>query len=240
MKKEEFNNKFKRKISILIIDDSKGKQFNGINTTYVEELKKELDFKPFKFDLKIIAKDYYTTFDAIQEINSLKNKLNIKNPDFLIINLGINDCSPRLLTKKWCDRLMMLPKPIAFFIRKYIIRKYKPFWFNLFGSRLIVSADEFKSNIELLCNTLKPKKVILMNIAPANNKLESKLPSINKNINEFNLNMSLLAKEKDYIVLNIYKLIDNNGREKSTIDGVHYFEETCKTIAEKLKELIVN
>lgn len=227
------------KKKILIIDDSKGKAFKGISTIYIDELRRIIkNDKKDDIDIDIIAKDYHTTIDAVKEAKAIKEKQDQNAYDVVIINLGINDCSPRLLNKFWREKLMMLPQKISFLIRVYILRKYRKILFKIFGSRLLVTEKEFVSNIKQINRIIKPKKMIVMNICRTNKELERKLPGVNENIAKFNKMISTIDKKDNITVLDTDTITRKIGTEKATIDGVHYMEDTCRIIAEKLSIMI--
>ena len=222
------------KLNILIIDDSKAREFEGIKTTYVKELKKKLNEYDGEIDITILGKTYYTSCDAIIDIN--KPKISEKDYDIVIINLGINDCSPRLLNITYRNLLMKLPKHLGFIIRKFILRKYRKTLFKIFGKRLLVTPEEYEDNLIKIIKLLTIKKVILMTISPINAKLENKLPGISINILEFNNRLKKIDKVE---LFDCHKLISKIGPEKALIDGVHYYEDTCEKIAYNLNQIIL-
>lgn len=226
----------RRTYNILIIDDSKAKNFKGIETTYVDELKKKIgEVKDMKFNVELIGGEYYTTLQAVKDAEKIKEK----GFDYVIINLGVNDCSPRFLNESWSKRIKRLPQPVASFIRIRILRRFKKTFFFLFGSRLLLSEEDFKSNIIKIIDIFKDKKIILMNICPANQELENRLPGISYNILAFNRKLGEISKTREIILFDIFNLIQNLNPEKALIDGVHYKENTCEAIACELYKIIL-
>jgi len=223
--------------NILIIDDSKAREFKGIGTTYVEEFKKKIGkVKDIKFNVKLIGGEYYTTLEAVKDVEKIKEK----EFDYVIINLGINDCSPRLLNKAWRKRLASLPQPIASFIRIRILRRFRKTFFFLFGKRLLLSEEDYKDNIIKIIDIFKKRQIILMNICPTNQALENKLQGISYNILAFNRKLGEISKTKNTILFDVFNLIQDLNPENALIDGVHYKEDTCEMIACELHKIILN
>ena len=127
---------------------------------------------------------------TIKDIRNQVNYYAILNPEIVIIQCGIVDCTPRAfgriemeLIKKL--RLFRLTKPFVKFLRKYRAHKY-------------VSLKKFEQSLLALKTYLNPDIFFALSILPSCEDYEKKAPGITKSIEEYN---SILKKHTTYVDL---------------------------------------
>lgn len=130
---------------------------------------------------------------TIEDLYNQAAYLNSFNPDFVIIQSGIVDCTPRALTKTESHILnkykitqkiltLILKEKTTKFLRKHRRCKYTS----------IVKFLEYAKMFKL---TFNESKVIFVGIMPASSNYEKKVPGVTKSINLYNKKLSEIFKE---------------------------------------------
>jgi len=185
----------------------------------------------------IIKKEYLDEY-----INSF-----VEN-DFIIIHVGIVDCSPRLMNKiekKIIQCLISIPI-ISIFIKTYIkIKSKNRFLFTKIFKKSEVSIDEFKLNMNKFVDIITEvnknlKQVIIINIASPNNYIKSRSAYIEQNIQEYNSILKQIAdknKNKNISIIDIYSYSKINN-EVLLDDGQHINKKGHDFIFNEIKKII--
>lgn len=155
------------------------------------------------------------------------------NPDVVIVYLGIVDCAPRLFTKNESRVLSLLSSGIRHTIIKIFSRHRR--YITKFRRLTYVRKEEFQKNLDKLVVLLKQKKaeIIIINISNTNRGNEKRSHNFKKNIDEYNLVISKIAKSRRLVLLNM-----NNISNMLLDDGVHINKKAHAYIFEKITEYI--
>jgi acyl-CoA thioesterase I len=145
--------------------------------------------------------------------------LEFYNPDYVIIQLGIVDCSPRYisinsLTFKIINNLPMFIQNLFYkFKKKFSIRKLKYAY---------VSLGDYRSNFTNYLNRAKETntKVILCAIAPVEKSFVEKSPEIQKAIELYNGILKELSNSFDNV--DYFDPYSIEFGETSLIDELHF------------------
>jgi lysophospholipase L1-like esterase len=103
------------------------------------------------------------------------------NPDVVIIQVGIVDCSPRFLTKTEQEVIKKIPV-----LGKELIRLMNKRWIRRTRSLTYTRIQLFKNNIQSMIQYFKNSRCIVIGILPSNSQYEHQLPGATKNINLYN------------------------------------------------------
>lgn len=156
-------------------------------------------------------------------------------PNIVIIQIGITDCSPRYLNKnKLFTKILnrspqIIQNTIYSFLKKYSSRKPK---------YSDVSPDKFRENLEtyiqraFLLNTT----IIALSISPVTSLFQQKSPHINNNINHYNALMKDLENRHENF--KVISPLANLNFNEIAVDELHYNEVGHHIIFETLKDLI--
>lgn len=169
--------------------------------------------------------DFIWNFQRSQTTRILKSKdsLEYYSPDFIIIQLGIVDCAPRLINRNgmFYKFLIRFPKNIQNIIWK-IIKKIKRR-----DRRIVdVSKDEFQRNIIDFfsrCKSIGVRKVFYILICSPSDKVIDKSPDFNLNIKEYNNIIEEVTKRFGDLVECINPLDEKAKNEYNDlyVDGYH-------------------
>ncbi|MFT6842472.1 MAG: hypothetical protein ACJASR_001239 [Psychroserpens sp.] len=117
--------------------------------------------------------------------NDLKKSMNyysydLIEYDYVVIQAGIVDCSPRFVRKIEKEVLIRVPfgKALLTLLNKKKIRKIRKITY--------VNIKAFEKNIQQLVSFFKPEKTRWITIVPAQSEYELKLSGVSKNINIYN------------------------------------------------------
>ena len=163
--------------------------------------------------------------------------------DILIIHAGVCDCAPRPVPKKVRKLISLMPS----LFRKKIIS----FLHNNRKTLLKTGFVFYNSNIQLFEKTLniwlqdaltKFKMILVLNIAPTNESIESHSPGFKKSITAFNNSIFAVVKkiQNDKVVMiDIFRLFSDTSIEIDDVilkeDGHHLTSLGNKMIFEKLQ-----
>lgn len=214
---------------ILIVGDSTALPREEVNycNTWVYLLKKELT----NYTIENVSKWGETTNSLIG-----REKLEWYNPNIIILQLGICDCAPRLLTKLERKILSYLPpKTVAVYVS--IIKTIRKKSID----RATVDSDAFMENINRYISRaekLNVEKIIIIGILNSGKKYQMKNPSIQNSIDIYN-NILLECTNKSNIITFLEMNLPENEVDEITIeDGFHYNDKGHKLIYEKIKGIL--
>jgi len=139
-------------------------------------------------------------------------------PDTVIIQLGIVDCAPRLLRRFEKKILFYLPKILSIWYVDLVkvIRKRDI-------NRTDVPIEKFQKNFENYldrANSIKTKKVIIIEIAYPDDRMVKKNQGIIYNIEQYNAFINTLQKKYPFVKV-VSPLDARNHNESIYEDGYH-------------------
>lgn len=219
---------------VIIFSDSLGRPRPDLSVTdrtvYSDVYGKKLEqLLGAEYDVEIC---YVESLDTDDGIFWAERMVAFREPDIVVFQIGINDCAPRIFSKKssciilkpWFRKLThdFFLRVIGFF-RPHITRCMK---------KVYVHVNKYKTNYEKMMVDIRKYSPHCMfyciSIAKGDNYYVSKSPDINKNISEYNLVLKKLFLE-NYIDVNALKV------DKLHIsDGVHLTKEAHTKLAEEI------
>lgn len=130
--------------------------------------------------------------------------------DFVIIQSGIVDCTPRFAGKNELKIIKSIP-----FLGKYLLQALNKQWIRNLRHITYVKPSKFKKNMQQFINLFPTSTVLFLSILPANSEYEKKVGGISKRIEQYN---SILQETG--------RAIDLNGIESSGImSDFHHLNE---------------
>lgn len=167
-----------------------------------------------------------------------KNSLEWYNPEIVIIQLGIVDCAPRLLSNFERKILSALPSRVG---KGYsIINK-------LFRKRSLkkayISANQFKKNIENFISraeNIDVRKIFFISILDSGEKYANKNPKAQEAIDMYNNILINCIEKSDICEFVKIKDINEKVDEHTLKDGFHYNDIGHGLVCLALKERIEN
>jgi hypothetical protein len=170
-------------------------------------------------------------------IQNLYDDIEASDSKVIIIQIGIVDCSPRIISR--LERLVLnnvLPKTIAgFYIR---IKSNNRYFFTKYFPMTYVSPVRFENSYKMLLssalNLSGIVKVILINIADTNRRNKIRSFGFDKRIVEYNKIITNLAQGNTKIeVIDLYTITKDNP-ELLLSDGIHIDLKAHEIIAKEL------
>lgn len=161
--------------------------------TWVYPVKKH--FEGQGYDVFCIT---YNGLHAGELLSLAETKLTLYHADIAILQCGLVDCAPRVMTERemLVVRLLHIQKPVKFLAHKYHAALSK--WRNI----SLYTVEQFDERIAKTVRILKSGKkciVVQVPIAPACNGYLAKSPLIATNIKKFN---AVLEKNSDSYLKN--------------------------------------
>lgn len=217
------------KRQILIVGDSTALPREEVNYchTWTCLLKKHLT----NYMIENVSKWGETTNSLIG-----REKLEWYNPNIIILQLGICDCAPRLLTKLERKIFSYLPKKTVE-VYVSIIKKIR----KRSTDRATVDSDTFMKNIESYISRaekLNVEKIVVIGILRSGKKYQKKNPSIQISIDIYNNILKECVKKSKISTFLEMDLPENKVDEITIEDGFHYNEKGHKLIYEKIKKFL--
>ena len=182
--------------------------------------------------------------------NTTKNQINPQNiyddiittnSKYFIIQIGIVDCSPRIISMKekvilryfFSEKIQNIYIGFKSKYRRFITRNFP---------KTYVSLDDFNDNFELLIQTILKqtdvKKIALINIADTNNGNKYRSYGFENNIINYNQVISTLQKKfKSKVeLIDLFSLSKNNNIILD--DGIHITREAHIIIANEIEKVL--
>lgn len=220
---------------------------DSLSMVRVEEGISIRDTYPFRLN-ELLGNDFYVvnrskrgnTSVVQSSTQNLYDDIETSESKVIIIQIGICDCSPRIISK--FERVVLnyaLPK---LFAKRYIKIKSKyRYLFTKYFPMTYVSLVRFETSYEkILASALKLHgivKVVVINIADTNSNNKLRSFNFDKNIVKYNSIISKLVVGKSNVyLLDLYNLTKDNP-ELLLTDGIHINLKAHEIIA---SELVVN
>lgn len=198
-----------------------------------------------------IKKDYLV-LNKSKRGNTITNQISIQNiyddvittnSEYFIIQIGIVDCAPRIISMKEKVILRYLFSEKIQNIYIGFKSKYRRFITRNFP-KTYVSLDVFKDNyihlIEIILKQSNVKKIVVINIADTNLKNKNRSFGFENNIISYNQVISKLQKKYKSKV----ELIDlfSISKNKNIIldDGIHIKPDAHIVLANEIKKVLFN
>ena len=199
-----------------------------------------------------IKKDYLV-LNKSKRGNTITNQISIQNiyddvistnSEYFIIQIGIVDCAPRIISMKEKVILRYLFSEKIQNIYIGFKSKYRRFITKYFP-KTYVSLDAFKDNyihlIEAILKQSNVKKIVVINIADTNLKNKNKSFGFENNIINYNKiikHLSLLYPDKINII-DLYSLSNLND-DILLNDGIHISKYAHVILANEIEKLILD
>ena len=183
-----------------------------------EENITEKDLYSYKIQLKM-HKELYVVSKAIQNNSSIRENSyesdiyhqRASDCSFLILGLGIVDCSPRLFSKNVKELLNYLTKvPIVKRFAHLYIRfksKYR-IYFTKKDRITETSIIEYQKNINLIIDNIKKynkiEHIFITNIASPGKALIDKSFGIHNNIKKYNKVLEHISQKENISIIDVY------------------------------------
>lgn len=146
--------------------------------------------------------------------------------DILIVQIGIVDCAPRLLTRFENRVISKLPS----FLSKRIISNFKRKRVQDI-SRVYITPQKFKENLLGLFDKFKQTRLFYIEILPASEKFLASNPRVSESINQYNLIIESCAANFDNIHLIKF---DNYNIDQYTLDDGYHLNAEGHALVSKL------
>ena len=221
---------------------------DSLSMARVEEGISIRDTYPFQLN-ELLGKDFYVvnrskrgnTSVVQSSTQNLYDDIETSESKVIIIQIGICDCSPRIISKY--ERVVLkyvLPKTIA---RIYIKVKSKyRYFFTKYLPMTYVSRALFEQCYEkILSSSLKLDgivKVIVINIADTNLKNKNRSFNFAKNILKYNSIILKLVESKNNIYLYDLHTKTKDRPELLLSDGIHIGSNSHEIISKDLAKCI--
>ncbi|MBS7528096.1 SGNH/GDSL hydrolase family protein [Fusibacter paucivorans] len=190
-----------------------------------------------------VAKDYmqdseffYSTkngFDTDALISMLQKEFVLYKPDIIILQVGIVDCAPRVLSKRELSivsHLGIISKILSKTIKKYYSK------LSIVRDISYVDINRFENNLNRFCSQFNNSKIFAVAIAKPSRKYREKSPLISDRYSKYN---EVLRKVFGNNLIDPYSLMDNEELERIYIsDGYHLNAYGHKVVAKKATEYL--
>ncbi|MDC1317697.1 SGNH/GDSL hydrolase family protein [Flavobacteriaceae bacterium] len=204
----------------------------------------------YSYLLSEYLKKDYLVLNKSKRGNTTKNQINPQNiyddiittnSNFFIIQIGIVDCSPRIITMKEKVILRYLFSEKIQNIYIGFKSKYRRFITRNFP-KTYVSLDNFNDNYKLLIQTILKqtavKKIVLINISDTNNINKYRSYGFENNIISYNQVISKLQKKfKSKVeLIDLFSISKNNNIILD--DGIHISPDAHIVLANEIKKVL--
>lgn len=187
------------------------------------------------------AKDkefFYSTkngFDTEALILMLQKEFLLYRPDIIILQVGIVDCAPRVLSKRELSIVSHLG-----FISKFLNKIIKKYYSKLSTIRNIsyVDIDQFEHNLNKFCSQFNNTRIFAVAIAKPSIKYREKSPLIIERYSKYN---EVLRKIFGNNFIDPYIMMTKEELERIYIsDGYHLNTYGHKIVAKIVGRYLVN
>jgi acyl-CoA thioesterase I len=209
----------------------------SIKKTYAYQIQKEL--KQSYYTLNFSKRGNTTTLQTKEQY--LYDEVFCANSNVVIVQLGIVDCCPRIISLKEAKFIKyILPNRLKN-IYINIKSKYRQ-QFTKYFPKVYVSKKTFESNYRLLISKILKgdniEKVILINIAKTNDRNKSRSYGFERNIAEYNDVIKKLSKSSKIISLIDINTVSQNNSSFLLKDGIHINLEMHGILKDKIRKII--
>lgn len=161
-----------------------------------------------------------------------------EDPEIIILNYGVNECAPRLLSKKiwyYLNNPGNKNNTIIRFINRFFYH-ISPRMIKILKLNGWVKIDDFEINLKEKIGLIEKETksdIILLGIGITNHRVESRLPGINKLIQQYNNAMSNISS-----MSNRCFYLDLSNLTDYMPDGIHFDFIGHQTVAKKIYNII--
>lgn len=157
-------------------------------------------------------------------------------PDVVIFNYGVNECMPRLLPH-WLWRLLnrhdSKRRPLLYYINRLLVW-IAPHSIRLFRRKGWVTPDQYREALTKRIDIVHKEtqaNVLVLNIGPTSDRVESLLPGANAAIRRFNEVLTQVASDCNGTLIDVYGLVSARGVDSIQPDGIHFNAEGHRLVA---------
>ena len=165
---------------ILIISDSLGLPRVDPSIVYDFECWTHKLDSAIKNPTIVYAHKGLTTDDIVRQLAGV---LQAYTPDIVIMQVGIVDAAPRILSRRQLRVLSSIP--LISNLTRYLIRKLRQHILKRI-KKTYVSIGQFEENLKIIASYYGFENLFLIPIFPASDAYEEHSPSIKANINAYN------------------------------------------------------
>ncbi|WP_135303633.1 SGNH/GDSL hydrolase family protein [Haloarcula amylovorans] len=143
-------------------------------------------------------------------------KLELYSPDYVVLQIGIVDCAPRLLSKNEKSLLTSVPFEFVSRASSYAIKQLR----DRSRQRTYVSKTEFEANLRDYLERAEDVDVdqlVVLKILTAGEKYIEKNPNVQQAITEYNRILDAVAAEFDFVET-LRPLADTDDEEAAIVD----------------------
>jgi lysophospholipase L1-like esterase len=161
------------------------------------------------------------------------------SPDFVIINIGIVDCAPRLFTRK--ERLIVANLPVIGRSIVHLMSKHRYFITKHYQKVYVKKEDFYKNIDELIIFILKEVKAvpIVVNIAHPKEETLSRSYNYLRNICTYNQILDTISKKYNLKIIDFHKATKENP-SLLLEDGYHISKMGHKKLSKMICKTLYN
>lgn len=159
---------------------------------------------------------------TIEDLYNQAVYVNSFNPDVVIIQSGIVDCTPRALTKT--ESYILNKYKLTQKILKYILKEKTTKFLRKYRRCSYTPLAKFLEYSKMFKATFSNSKVYFIGIVPASVEYEKKVPRVTKSINHYNKKLSEIFKDS-FIETSCF------ASDKLMSDNIHLNTEGNKLLA---------
>lgn len=203
---------------VLIITDSLGapRFVDGEKIEYEDTWVYKIFTYMRKYDIEVIFMTL-NGLDSTQLLSLIKDKLLLYKADIVLLQYGIVDCAPRVLTDKEIMFFSILK--LSRVVKKIISKFHAPL--SNFRKLQHTEIEKFKVNVKIIYRLFYEQNIKVVNIpiAPACEKYKEKSPKISKNIEMYN---NIIKSNTNLYLEDLYI---NCNKEKIFLNDLHHLNQ---------------
>ncbi len=159
-------------------------------------------------------------------------------PKYVVIQLGIVDCAPRLFSRRFGKYVIGNIKPL--FLREFVIEQFskRRIFFTKHFPRQYVSLPKFSFWYDYLVTLVKDfgSIPIIVNIARTSPENDRRSYGFIQHINNYNEAIEKSAERHKAQVIDMYKISETN--DVLLDDGIHYNKLGSKILAQEIAAVL--
>jgi len=159
-------------------------------------------------------------------------------PKYVVIQLGIVDCAPRLFSRRFGKYVIGNIKPL--FLREFVIGQFskRRIFFTKHFPRQYVPLSKFSYGYDYLLNMVKEfgSTPIVVNIARTSPENDCRSYGFIQHIKNYNEAIEKTAQRHNALLIDMYKISESNAVLLD--DGIHYNKLGSKILAQEIAATI--
>lgn len=168
-------------------------------------------------------------------------EVELKNPDMVVIHVGIVDCAPRVFLRRergFIENLRSerLRRGILNFVHKHRSRIIE------LRKKVYVPPHRFKALLDQAVSRAvanPARKLLFVNIISPSDTLEARSPGFQSNVKLYNEMLAAHVNGTSIDLIDLNKIVwEHGGPDKLTVDGVHINQEVHKLLAAELESRV--